>query len=575
MRVRTLFFVLMGLIFGWSCSHISKTSQREPNQQADVRAPIHLIITVHGLRGNSKSFGYMPEALVQQMKDVQPQYNLQVMKFEYLTGDKKLSTFDFAKNLSTAIDTFFVNNGGLIEQDKISLITHSQGGLVSIIWYIDNLLARSTADSISFSDTQLSQYARRIDAVISLGSPFWGSKLAAGSQSDNAVINWAGKQLPYGFTELKEMSFSSNTIFKFRRRAIAIDKIPDSEKYIKARFLNIAGIVPDKISKQTAAKIDSSATKLWMQMSTNFLQTVGFGGEQYESDTAVIIPSARLDFIYGEALNKDYQADEVLEFKSFQQTKYMQDTDIPFILVRAVHTSPNIKNFYDVVEIPKFCVTPSLCDHPTYKFVIKHLLNCETEAGTAQCDQDKYKKLMAELDLGNSRTLQNSVNNIKPLQGFALDINLRLPLDYVLDKKFLVDHIGFLQALDMNFEKKPFSVLRSGRITRDDSNVPYDIYLGRSNEIYSSTTTSAYNFQTKQLEPFAFFDQTLNPLRFHITGIVQPRIPQPINTSDYEFWKENGFPIKIRIHLPGLKPRIVIARVKPSYSTFIDVVLER
>ena len=182
---------------------------------------------------------------------------------------------------------------------------------------------------------------------------------------------------------------------------------------------------------------------------------------------------------------------------------------------------------------------------------------------------------MAELDLGNSKTLQNSVNNIKPLQGFALDINLRLPLDYVLDKKFLVDHIGFLQALDMNFEKKPFSLMRSGRITQDDPKVPYDIYLGRSNEIFSSTTTSAYNFETKQLEPLSFFDQTLYPLRFHITGIVQPRTPQQINSGDYETLKENGFPIRIRIQLPGLKPRIVIARVKPAYSTFIDVVLER
>ncbi len=575
MKLHVLFFVFIGLIFGWSCSHISKTSQREPNQEADVRAPIHLIITVHGLNSNSKSFGYMPEALVNQMKDVQPQYNLQVMKFEYLTGDKKLSTFDFASNLSIAIDTFFVKNGGLIEQDKISLITHSQGGLVSVIWYIDNLLAKSTAENISFSDTQLSQYARHIDAVVSLGSPFWGSKLAAGSQSDNAVINWVGKQLPYGFTELKEMAFSSNTIFTFRRRAIAIDKMPDSEKYIKARFLNIAGIVPDKISKRTAAKIDSSITKLWMQVSTNFLETVGFGGEHYESDTAVIVPSARLDFIYGEALNKNYQPNEVLEFKSFQQTKYVQDLDVPFILVRAVHTSLNINNYYDVVNIPKFCVEPNLCDHPTYKFVIKHLLNCESESENGKCDQDKYKTLMAELDLGNSKTLQNSLNNIQPLQGFTLDINLRLPLDYKVGQKFQTDSIGFLQALDLNYVKEPFSLVRSGLIDGGGPNVPYDIYLGRSNEIYSSTTTSAYNTEKKQLVPFVFYEQTLNPLRFHITGIVQQKIPQPINTVDYEIWKENGFPIKIRIHLPGLKPRIVIARVKPTYSTFIDVVLER
>lgn len=567
----------MGLIFGWSCSHFSKNSQREPSQQANFRAPIHLIITVHGIGGSKKSFGYMPEALIKQMKDVQPQYDLQVIKFEYLTGDEKLSTYDFAKNLSTAIDKFFVKNGGLIEQDKISLITHSQGGLVSIIWYLESLLAKSTTDDISFSENQSTQYAGQIDGIISLGSPFWGSKLAAGSQSNNFMIKWAGKQLPFGFTELKEMSFSSNTIFTFRRRAIGIDKNPDSDQFIKARFLNIAGIVPDKISEKAAAKIDSSVTKLWMQASTNFLRTVGFGGEHYESDAAVIIPSARLDFIYGEALNKDYQPDEVLEFKSFHQTKYMQNTDVPFILVRAAHASPDISDFYDVVEIPEFCVVPNLCDHPTYKFVIKHLLNCESGSAdeTGKCDQVKYKKLMAELDLGNAKTIQNSLNNIEPLQGFTLDINLRLPLDYKLDKKFQESSVGFLQALDINYEKEPYSLLRSGHITRDVLNVPYDIYLGRSNEIYSSTTTSAYNFEKKQLEPFVFFDQTLNPLRFNITGIVQPRIPKPINTGDYEIWKENGFPIKIRIHLPGLKPRIVIARVRPTYSTFIDVVLER
>ncbi len=573
MRLYILLFIFSGLLLGLSCSHNSKLAQREPNQQASFRTPIHLIITVHGIGGSSKTFGYMSEALVEQMKDVQPQYNLQVVKFNYQTGDKKLSTYDFAKNLSIAIDNFFVKNGGLIPEDKISLITHSQGGLVSIIWYLDSLLAKSTKDDLTFSETQLAQYARQIDGIVSLGSPFWGSKLAAGSQSDNDVVNWIGKQLPFGFTELKEMSFSSNTIFKFRRRAIGIDKNQDSDKFIKARFLNIAGIVPDKISPQAAAKIDSSIKKFWMQVSTNFLKTIGFGGEHYESDTAVIIPSARLDFIYGEALNTNYQVDEVLEFKSFQQTKYMQSTDVPFLLVRAVHASPNINDFYDVVEIPKFCMVPNLCDHPTYKFVIKHLLNCENE--NSQCDQSKYKRLMAELDLGNSKTVQNSLNNIKPLQGFALDINLRLPLDYKLDKKLQKDSTGFLQALDISYEKEPLSLIRSGHITRDVSNIPYDIYLGRGNELYSATTTSAYSSEKKQIEPYVFYDQTLNPLRFHITGIVQPRIPSPKNTGDYEKWKENGFPIKLRINLPGLKPRIVIARVRPTYSTFIDVVLEK
>ena len=218
-------------------------------------------------------------------------------------------------------------------------------------------------------------------------------------------------------------------------------------------------------------------------------------------------------------------------------------------------------------------MVPNLCDHPTYKFVVKHLLNCENNSN--QCDQAKYQKLAAELDLGNSKTIQNSLNNIKPLQGFTLDINLRLPLDYMLDKKLQKDNTGFLQALDVNYEKEPISLLRSGHITRDVANVPYDIYLGRGTELYSATTTSAYNTEKKQIEPYVFYDQTLNPLRFHITGIVEPRKPNPQNTGDYEKWKENGFPIKLRIHLPGLKPRIVIARVKPTYSTFIDVVLEK
>lgn len=571
--MKLYFLILIAAIVGFSCSHTFKSTQREPNQLINQRLPIHLIVTVHGIGGNSKTFGHMSEALVQQMKDVQPQYSLQVIKFDYLTGDKKLSTFDFAKSLSTTIDNFFVKNGGLIEQDKISLVTHSQGGLVSIIWYLDSLMNQSVTDEISFSETQLARYARQVDAIVSLGSPFWGSKLAAGSQSDNDVINWIGKKLPFGFTELKEMSFSSNTIFKFRRRAISIDKKDDSDQYIKARFLNIAGIVPDKISPQAAAKIDSSLTKFWMQISTNFLKTIGFGGEHYESDTAVIIPSARLDFIYGEALNKNYKADEVLDFKSFQQTKYMQNTDVPFMLVRAVHASPNINDFYDVVEIPKFCLVPNLCDHPTYKFVIKHLLNCENE--TSQCDQDKYKRLMAELDLGNSKTIQNSLNNIKPLQGFTLDINLRLPLDYKLDKKLQKDSTGFLEAIDINYASEPLGLIRSGHLTRDVANIPYDIYLGRGTELYSATTTSAYTSEKKQIEPFVFFDQTLNPLRFHITGIVKPRIPASQNTGDYEKWKENGFPVKLRINLPGLKPRIVIARVRPTYSTFVDVVLER
>src|SRR5690606_7915045 len=81
------------------------------------------------------------------------------------------------------IDETFNKFGGLNENDKISFITHSQGGIITLVWLYHTFLMTDDKyaglrDSALHFERLNPQYFKHVRNFITLGTPFWGSKLA-------------------------------------------------------------------------------------------------------------------------------------------------------------------------------------------------------------------------------------------------------------------------------------------------------------------------------------------------------------------------------------------------------------
>ena len=83
--------------------------------------------------------------------------------------DNEKTPYDFAKDV-TAIIKKTTESNHFKDEDKISLIMHSQGGLIGSIWMFQSLMSTEGYGS--------PEEIEHLDSFITLGSPFWGAKSA-------------------------------------------------------------------------------------------------------------------------------------------------------------------------------------------------------------------------------------------------------------------------------------------------------------------------------------------------------------------------------------------------------------
>lgn len=128
--------IFLLIVFGFivACSNFNN---RSPSNTGDElkNKPRHLIITVHGLSGDEKTWGYFGDDnyTKKYLEQLNSKYNVEVTNFVYPTGkDEKNGAFEFANYLDFFIKEKFKNNP-LQPSDKISFVCHSQGGLITFI----------------------------------------------------------------------------------------------------------------------------------------------------------------------------------------------------------------------------------------------------------------------------------------------------------------------------------------------------------------------------------------------------------------------------------------------------------
>lgn len=323
-----------------------------PIAQADEATvsdkPRHVIFLIHGIGGDKTHFGYMAPALadILNLKDPATEYILQ--SIEYDTGNNEKTPYDFAQDVDLIIKRTMAT-ADFKDDDNISLIMHSQGGLIGAIWMFQSML--STPGYCT------PQTIAHLDAFITLGTPFWGAKTA---QWGNEIKSFAERlnvdvPLPYGKKELEQMSFGSDMIFDFRM-AMLDPRYRNNIDYLKShvRFLNIVGVA-------------------------DLLNPLGIfvsGTSKYEDDGAVPLSSARFNFIYNQSIDADYSDEDKVSLENVNKIDMA-----PYVIVNAMHRSPlpELDNFAGIAQIPKKCIGNEDCGHPTFPYLWNHILGNRIE----------------------------------------------------------------------------------------------------------------------------------------------------------------------------------------------------
>ncbi len=337
-------------------------------QRSAEKSKRHYIFYVHGIGGSVASFGAMPGALKNHLDAARPDTLHESYSFVYPTADKKMTTDDFAILFGQYIDKKL--KGRLQPQDKISVISHSQGGIVSLIWYfhayrqLHHYANRiGVVDGVpQYAIDYHPEYVKNLDAFISLGTPYWGSKLATFLTNDNFISKQISSTLftNLGRRQLDEMALMSETNSKFRKHVTVVPTNILEHMGKSIRPLAIAGV---------ADVVEIFRDKTYgLSENLKIFKGMAFGSRYWESDGAVPLPAARFDAIYTVDRSTNYAHGQVTPRGSTRETNFS-----PLLIVNALHASP-VASIPDIVEVPQSCITSLDCKHPSFKYVYQHLI---------------------------------------------------------------------------------------------------------------------------------------------------------------------------------------------------------
>lgn len=302
------------------------------------------VFLLHGIGGSEDSFGHLKNYL----KDIDRCF--EVFSFEYETGHGSKDPNDFAKDFFEFVETKFSTKGGM-SQDKISLIMHSQGGLVGSLW-------------VKKLKDQRHPLLDQLDAFITLSTPYWGAPIAALGKRI-FYSGWDSNPLsPFSKAELNEMSFGSKTIGQIYKDFEEIFSIPH------LRPLALGGL--KKFSNVLLG----------------------------EDDLVVPIYSARPDH-FRVSLNQSLSRDPAsIKSESFMKTSYFK-----FVSVRSNHLNFDLPG---IASIPFGCLLFIRCEHPSIKYILSHLNGQEIEES-----HSRFRQFRVQIFLENKTRDISSFKNAK------------------------------------------------------------------------------------------------------------------------------------------------------------------
>jgi hypothetical protein len=550
MKILSFIFIF---ILTTSCSHFM---ERQPNS-VSIK-PRHLIITVHGLDSNAESFGYFNEVTKAHMEKLTPGYEIDIKPFVYPTGkSEKNGVREFAFGPDGLSQ--FLTKQNLNKNDKISFVCHSQGGLVTYLWLFKSILEQ-------LPDIE---YVKQVDSIITLGTPFWGSKISSmlTDQSNPEVIGLLSMLSDVTRHEISDMAFASDTINTFRNLAIQLDSDPALSKMIDelpVRLINIIGILPqdkNQLFSETNSKDPiSGITKRIINLVYSIFKSSYQDNKKIESDIAVPVASSRWNFIYTPVhfISKD----ETINYNQYKDFSHLVDRS-KFIFTESAHFPFDTEKTFSMAYIPQDCLQPTECKHPTYRYVLEHLANCKNNS---ECNQEANNQIVTLMKLSDLAQY-NSFKKIKnTLESFSLQINLKLKpgtIDRNFQLKYLRNRVQNSGESHGNedWALNDYSIIDSEIINlkrnkknqiSEGSTSDYKIVLGDKKEKRSIDVVSRKSSK----------DDHADHIRIHITGRIETL------NSDKQY---DSYMVPLEISIPGLPHVKINAKVKPTYSTFTEL----
>lgn len=268
------------------------------------------IFLIHGIGGNAKSFGEMSSFL----KTLDECYVIR--SFEYDTGNSSLTTYDFAARFQDFVSQK-IKDGEISSSDKISLIMHSQGGLVGNLWLN---LVREVNPTIF----------HQVDAFITLSTPHWGAEIANLGKHLFFTLpeGLANPISPFGRLELNEMSYGSSTIQGLSWM------FGQNNRPMNFRPLAVGGI--HKIKNKLIG----------------------------ENDIVVPVYSSRPDhFLATQTININENSG------SISAAVFVKTNRVPFVTIAATHLKMDLPG---IATIPSKCLNNE-CGHPSIPVIANHM----------------------------------------------------------------------------------------------------------------------------------------------------------------------------------------------------------
>lgn len=409
----------------------------------ELLAQTQHVVLVHGVGGNDKTFGSMGEALQERAR--RRDQSLKHYKFVYETSNPKLDSDDFAIQLGQ-----FLKDRVLPElksdQDRISFVCHSQGGLVTSIWYFHSFMQhrglrqdhRYIGPDARLNTNYFPEIIPYVDSLVTIGTPFWGSRLAT-FLIDDGLKNSAARALGQDFMQamgqkqLEEMALGSRTIMNFRKNVAAMPYMVLSDITQNLRALNIAGVANMQNLQMQAQRSDS--WKAWL-----FTKTPLSEGH-FETDLAVPVTSARFDSFYSIRNNTDYLTEEVSGVGFTNRTKFA-----PLLIVNAVHASPFPDTVYDMAYVPQECI-PQACDHATLHYVYHHLYGKTISGFAPGVDQTNFHNYITSFRVNFPEGVNASEQDLK-IEFLGVRENIEYEVSF--GRGWEIDHFKYFDPRRLN-----------------------------------------------------------------------------------------------------------------------------
>jgi hypothetical protein len=607
----TVFGILTSLTLTLLLAVGCTNSPKRETANEDRIKPKHYIITLHGIRGNDKSFGDFHSLIKSHLEKINPTYEVIPLNITFAISQRDYTPAKAGREVQAKLMKMVpVLNGN----DQISVVGYSMGGQVGLAWYFEAL-----------KNPETKKYADQMTHFVGLGSAYWGAKEAGLVTSDIKVLKntlkfitvqirdglrstskkWLGETLTNGLiwiqgktdTQIDAVLAKITTmdgLHKFYddhvltipavkvsfNELIALSLAGDEATNLRLGLLNNptqnkkwTSIVPlvQCFESDSGAKIegcDDFQNPVFKFINNSVNKPYAFGYERRETDSAVITPSGNTQFIQVTETDPNYEDGHTTDIKT---SKYaLNPATHTTYLTEALHATVVGADQY-AAAVQKLSKLGKGWENLAQDVVLVYNINCKTTDGKddyEKCSNHKsYKyvlKALADCDVENSTCSADGKKNVLDVVANMNQINAGQKLIASQLHGFTLDfNLRLPRGTDLSkFDEKNIS----NHIQFETQIVDGKKYLTSSLNASSLITVAREKeFASVLLKKTHYNDQ--EQLKVVMTGLFIPK-----NDQNYDYKSlENGTAISFKVNLPGMKSRVINAIVRPYHSTYVDL----